>query len=177
MGDFPHICTWYVTTARLQVVDDQNRLSAQPHCFPIPNLPASSPDGLAQKSYFSSRLTHAQNSLFRLPLQSSRCFSRAYIFMADLIFLSTLSSLVTRFSATNSVVFAQYTLSLFNLPITGFNQSVFAIGGVTFCAAGSGSKQSSASFSHLVLAVAISTKWSLRAVNILSVFKVLSLVW
>ncbi|KAH9960880.1 amino acid/polyamine transporter I [Russula dissimulans] len=65
------------------------------------------------------------------------------------------------FSATNSVVFAQYTLSFFNLPITGFSQTVLAVGVVTFSLA----------------VVALSTKWSLRAVNALSIFKVLSLVF
>jgi len=65
------------------------------------------------------------------------------------------------FSATNSVIFAQYTLSFFNLPITGFNQTALAVGVVTFSLG----------------VVAISTKWSLRVVNALSIFKVLSLVF
>ncbi len=87
-----------------------------------------------------------------------------------------LSLLVTRFSATNSVVFAQYTLSLFDLPITDFSQTVLAVGVATFSVGGSHSKQYSACLSHLILVVTISTKWSLRAVNALSLFKILSLV-
>ncbi|KAI9439932.1 amino acid transporter [Lactarius indigo] len=65
------------------------------------------------------------------------------------------------FSATNSVVFAQYTLSLFDLPVTDYNQTVVALGVATFS----------------VGVVAASTKWSLRAVNVLGIFKVLSLVF
>ncbi|KAI9461594.1 amino acid permease-domain-containing protein [Lactarius psammicola] len=65
------------------------------------------------------------------------------------------------FSATNAVVFAQYTLSLFDLPITDYSQTVVALGVATFS----------------VGVVAASTKWSLRAVNVLGIFKVLSLVF
>ncbi|KAH9987318.1 amino acid permease-domain-containing protein [Russula compacta] len=70
-------------------------------------------------------------------------------------------SVLLSFSATNSVVLAQYTLSLFDLPITEFSQTTLAIGVATFS----------------VGVVATSTKWSLRAVNALSLFKVLSLVF
>ncbi|KAH9043460.1 amino acid transporter [Lactarius hengduanensis] len=65
------------------------------------------------------------------------------------------------FSATNSVVFAQYTLTLFDLPVTDYSQTVVALGVATFS----------------VGVVAASTKWSLRAVNVLGIFKVLSLVF
>ncbi|KAH9063884.1 amino acid transporter [Lactarius vividus] len=64
-------------------------------------------------------------------------------------------------SATNSVVFAQYTLTLFGLPVTDYSQTVVALGVATFS----------------VGVVAASTKWSLRAVNVLGIFKVLSLVF
>ncbi|KAH8994984.1 amino acid/polyamine transporter I [Lactarius akahatsu] len=65
------------------------------------------------------------------------------------------------FSATNSVVFAQYTLTLFDLPVTDYSQTVVALGVATFS----------------VGVVAASTKWSLRAVNVLGIFKVFSLVF
>ncbi|KAG1830533.1 amino acid permease-domain-containing protein [Suillus variegatus] len=65
------------------------------------------------------------------------------------------------FSATNSIVFAQYALTAFDVPITPGRQSIIAI---AVCAVGM-------SF------VALSTKWSLRAVNILTGLKVLSLVF
>jgi amino acid transporter len=70
-------------------------------------------------------------------------------------------SVLLSFSATNSVVFAQYTLSLFDLPITNYSQTVVSLGVATFS----------------VGVVAVSTKWSLRAVNVLGIFKVLSLVF
>ena len=53
---------------------------------------------------------------------------------------------------------------------------MLAIGVATFSVGGRGLKQFSACVSHSLLVVAISTKWSLRAVNALSIFKVLSLV-
>jgi hypothetical protein len=40
------------------------------------------------------------------------------------------------FSATNSVVFAQYTLSLFDLPITDYTQTVVSLGVATFSIGG-----------------------------------------
>jgi amino acid transporter len=72
-----------------------------------------------------------------------------------------ISSVLLSFSASNSIVFAQYTLSFFDLPITDLSQTVLAVGVATFSAA----------------VVATSTKWALRAVNALSLFKVLSLVF
>ncbi|KAI0303719.1 amino acid/polyamine transporter I [Multifurca ochricompacta] len=80
-------------------------------------------------------------------------------FFVPTIFAFT--AVLLSFSATNAVVFAQYTLSLFNLPITDFSQTVVALGVATFS----------------VGVVATSTKLSLRAVNALSIFKVLSLVF
>ncbi|KAN0132987.1 Amino acid permease domain containing protein [Lactarius tabidus] len=65
------------------------------------------------------------------------------------------------FSATNSVVFAQYTLSLFDLPITDYAQTVVSLGVATFS----------------IGVVAASTKLSLRAVNVLGIFKVVSLAF
>ncbi|KAI0264380.1 amino acid/polyamine transporter I [Gloeopeniophorella convolvens] len=72
-----------------------------------------------------------------------------------------ITAVLLSFSATNSVVFAQYTLSLFNIPITEFSQTATALSVATFS----------------VGVVAVSTKWSLRAVNAFSVFKVLSLAF
>ncbi|KAH8994978.1 amino acid permease-domain-containing protein [Lactarius akahatsu] len=65
------------------------------------------------------------------------------------------------FSATNSVVFVQYTLTLFDLSVTDYSQTVVALGVATFS----------------VGVVAAFTKWPLRAVNVLGIFKVLSLVF
>ncbi|KAF8149907.1 amino acid transporter [Crassisporium funariophilum] len=65
------------------------------------------------------------------------------------------------FSASNAIVFAQYTLSAFDIPVTGTKQTSVALACV-FVTVGS---------------VALSTKWSLRAVNVLTIFKVLSLVF
>ncbi|KAH9068445.1 amino acid transporter [Lactarius deliciosus] len=74
---------------------------------------------------------------------------------------TTFAMIAVLLSATNSVVFAQYTLTLFDLPVTDYNQTVVALGVATFS----------------VGVVAASTKWSLRAVNVLGFFKVLSLVF
>jgi hypothetical protein len=92
------------------------------------------------------------------------------------VVITALSLLVISFSASNAIVFAQYTLSFFNLPITDLSQTVFAVGVTTFSVAGRSPKQTSARHAHLISVVAISTKWALRAVNALSLFKVLSLV-
>ncbi|KAF8273274.1 amino acid/polyamine transporter I [Lactarius quietus] len=72
-----------------------------------------------------------------------------------------LIAVLLSFSATNSVVFAQYTLSLFDLPVTDYNQTVVSLGVATFS----------------IGVVAASTKWSLKAVNVLGIFKVLSLAF
>ncbi|TFY78697.1 hypothetical protein EWM64_g5317 [Hericium alpestre] len=64
-------------------------------------------------------------------------------------------------SATNSIVFAQYVLHIFDVPLTEFRQTMLALSAVAFC----------------VGVVGISTKWSLRAVNFLTSFKVLSLIF
>ena len=149
-------------------------LSSQSLCSPTRNLLASFPDDPAQKLYFSSRLIHAQDSLC-LPLSPLLRFSFRACSSCDYCWVA-ITLFGTRFSATNSVVFAQYTLSFFDLPITDFSQTVLAVGVATFSVAGSDSRQSPTCFSHLILVVAISTKWSLRAVNALSLFKVLSLV-
>ncbi|TFY70469.1 hypothetical protein EVG20_g2536 [Dentipellis fragilis] len=71
------------------------------------------------------------------------------------------TSVLLSFSATNSVVFAQYVLSIFDEPVTEFNQTALALAVATFC----------------VGLVGFSTKWSLRVVNFLTAFKVLSLVF
>ncbi|KAG2369072.1 amino acid permease-domain-containing protein [Suillus spraguei] len=58
-------------------------------------------------------------------------------------------------SATNSIIFAQYALTIFDIPITPTTQTIVA---VTACAVAMG-------------LVALSTKWSLRAVNFLTGLK------
>ena len=107
----------------------------QSRCFPIQNLPASSLDALARRSYFSSTLTHAPGSLCRLRLLSVLYFSRTCVLCSDLCWVA-LSWPVIRYSATNSIVFAQYTLSFFDLPITDLSQTVLAVGVATFSVAG-----------------------------------------
>ncbi|KAJ3512671.1 hypothetical protein NLJ89_g3390 [Agrocybe chaxingu] len=71
------------------------------------------------------------------------------------------TTVLTSFSASNAIVFAQYSLSAFDVPITDKSQTLVAIGTVVLT----------------VGSVAISTKWALRAVNVLSVFKIVSLVF
>ncbi|KAG1821041.1 amino acid/polyamine transporter I [Suillus subaureus] len=71
------------------------------------------------------------------------------------------TSVLLSFSATNSIVFAQYALTIFDVPITPARQTIIAL---AVCAVGVGF-------------VALSTKWSLRAVNFLTGLKVLSLVF
>ncbi|THH13176.1 hypothetical protein EW146_g7009 [Bondarzewia mesenterica] len=66
-----------------------------------------------------------------------------------------------RFSATNSIVFAQYASAIFDIDITGSRQTAFALAVVTFC----------------VAVVGISTKWALRIVTVLTTFKILSLIF
>ncbi|KAF4613529.1 hypothetical protein D9613_007808 [Agrocybe pediades] len=68
---------------------------------------------------------------------------------------------LTSFSASNAIVFAQYFLSAFEIPITDTKQTAVAICMVIIA----------------VGCVAISTKWSLRAVNVLTILKVLSLIF
>ncbi|KAG1738394.1 amino acid permease-domain-containing protein [Suillus paluster] len=64
-------------------------------------------------------------------------------------------------SATSSIVFAQYVLVIFDVPITPARQTAIAI---AVCTVG-------------MAFVGLSTKWSLRAVNFLSVLKVLSIAF
>ncbi|KAI0322592.1 amino acid transporter [Amylostereum chailletii] len=71
------------------------------------------------------------------------------------------TSVLTSFSGTSSVVFAQYVLSIFDLEVTPYRQTVLALAVAAF---GIG-------------VVGTSTKWSLRAVNILTIAKVLSLIF
>ncbi|TFY64544.1 hypothetical protein EVG20_g5906 [Dentipellis fragilis] len=71
------------------------------------------------------------------------------------------TSVLLSFSATNSIVFAQYMLHILDIPVTEFRQTMLALAAVAFC----------------VGVVGISTKWSLRAVNFLTTFKVLSLTF
>ncbi|KAG2075383.1 amino acid transporter [Suillus decipiens] len=80
-------------------------------------------------------------------------------FLVPVMFAVT--SVLLSFSATNSIIFAQYALTIFDIPITPTTQTIIAI---TACAVAMG-------------LVALSTKWSLRAVNFLTGLKVLSLVF
>ncbi|KAG1857928.1 amino acid/polyamine transporter I [Suillus tomentosus] len=80
-------------------------------------------------------------------------------FLVPIMFAVT--SVLLSFSATNSIIFAQYALTIFDVPITPERQTIVAL---AVCAAG-------------MALVALSTKWSLRAVNILTGLKVLSLVF
>ncbi|KAF5342619.1 hypothetical protein D9611_001581 [Ephemerocybe angulata] len=68
-------------------------------------------------------------------------------------------AILTSFSASNAIVFAQYFLTALQIPITDVSQTVTALA-VVFITVGS---------------VGVSTKGSLRAVNILTFFKVVSL--
>ncbi|EGN99227.1 hypothetical protein SERLA73DRAFT_182118 [Serpula lacrymans var. lacrymans S7.3] len=71
------------------------------------------------------------------------------------------TSVLLSYSATNSIIFAQYVLTIFDLPITPSNQTALAFTVCTVC----------------IAIVGLSTKWSLRAVNLLTGLKVLSLVF
>ncbi|KAH7929614.1 amino acid transporter [Leucogyrophana mollusca] len=71
------------------------------------------------------------------------------------------TSVLLSFSATNSIVFAQYVLTIFDAPITPTSQTTLALLVCTFS----------------VAVVGISTKWSLRAVNFLTGLKVISLIF
>ncbi|KAF9533817.1 amino acid transporter [Crepidotus variabilis] len=71
------------------------------------------------------------------------------------------TAVMTSLSATNAIVFAGYFLSACGIPITATSQTVTAVGTIIVTS----------------LVVALSTKWSLRAVNVFSVFKILSLVF
>ncbi|KAJ2916587.1 hypothetical protein MD484_g3834, partial [Candolleomyces efflorescens] len=87
-------------------------------------------------------------------------------------------TIMTSFSASNAIVFAQYFLTAVEVPITAYSQTVTALA-VVFVTVGSGS----ISFlledevTKLETGVGISTKGSLRAVEILTFFKVLSLIF
>jgi hypothetical protein len=88
------------------------------------------------------------------------------------------TSTLISFSATNSIVFAQYALTTFDIPITSSRQTIIA---VAVCAVGVACElpmfpalRYNAERDPAV--VALSTKWSLRAVNLLTGLKVLSLV-
>ncbi|TFK27132.1 amino acid transporter [Coprinopsis marcescibilis] len=79
-------------------------------------------------------------------------------------FVSTIFAVIavlTSFSASNAIVFAQYFLAAFDVQITAWNQTITALA-VVLVTVGS---------------VGISTKGSLRAVNILTTFKMLSLTF
>ncbi|KAG2126693.1 amino acid/polyamine transporter I [Suillus cothurnatus] len=80
-------------------------------------------------------------------------------FLVPVMFAVT--SVLLSFSATNSIVFAQYALAIFDVPITPARQTTIAL---AVCGVA-------------VAFVALSTKWSLRAVNFLTGLKVLSLVF
>ncbi|KAG0695135.1 amino acid permease-domain-containing protein [Suillus ampliporus] len=89
------------------------------------------------------------------------------------------TSVLLSFSATSSIVFAQYALTIFDVPITPASQTAVAI---TVCTVGVACElpiflalRYNMELDHAV--VGLSTKWSLRAVNFLTGLKVLSLVF
>lgn len=139
------LCAWHSFSDVLLLIC----FHFQSRCFPILNLLVSFPDALARRLYFSSTLTHAQGSLCRLRLLSLPYFSRACILCGGLSWAAS-SLLVISFSAGNSIVFAQYTLTFFNLPITDLSQTVLAIGVVTFSVAGRSPKQPPIHLSYLI---------------------------
>ncbi|KAG0695186.1 amino acid permease-domain-containing protein [Suillus ampliporus] len=89
------------------------------------------------------------------------------------------TSVLLSFSATSSIVFAQYALTIFDVPITPARQTAIAI---AVCTVGVACElpvfvalRYNMEPDHAV--VGLSTKWSLRAVNFLTGLKVLSLVF
>ncbi|KZV88646.1 amino acid transporter [Exidia glandulosa HHB12029] len=72
-----------------------------------------------------------------------------------------ITAILLSFSATASIVFAQYTLYAFDIERTPFRQSTLAVGIVCLCAC----------------CVILSTRFSLKAVNVITFVKVLSLVF
>ncbi|KAG6809798.1 hypothetical protein H0H92_014701 [Tricholoma furcatifolium] len=71
------------------------------------------------------------------------------------------TAVLMSFSASNAVVFAQYTLTALEIPLTDFNQTLTALLVVLVT----------------VGVVAVSTKWSLRLVNFLTIVKIMSLAF
>ncbi|KAF9003971.1 amino acid transporter [Cyathus striatus] len=71
------------------------------------------------------------------------------------------TAVLMSFSASNAIVFAQYFLTAFEIPVTPYTQTTTAVT-VVFITVGS---------------VALSTRWSLRAVNVLTTAKIASLVF
>lgn len=71
------------------------------------------------------------------------------------------TTILMSFSASNAIVFAQYALTALEIPVTDYNQTIIGLA-VVFMTVG---------------CVALSTKWSLRIVNILTVIKILSLAF
>ncbi|KAH8118037.1 amino acid transporter [Phellopilus nigrolimitatus] len=71
------------------------------------------------------------------------------------------TTVLLSFSATNSIVFAQYFMTLFDIPASPFRQTILALSVATLA----------------VTVVAISTKWSLRVVNAFTSIKVLSQIF
>ncbi|KAI5122270.1 hypothetical protein M0805_002351 [Coniferiporia weirii] len=68
------------------------------------------------------------------------------------------TTVLLSFSATNSIVFAQYFMAFFDIQATSFKQTALALMMVTFA----------------LSVVAFSTKWSLRVVNVITAVKVIS---
>ncbi|EJD06899.1 amino acid transporter [Fomitiporia mediterranea MF3/22] len=71
------------------------------------------------------------------------------------------TTVLLSFSATNSIVFAQYFMILFDIPATAARQTVIALIVATVA----------------VAVVGISTKWSLRVVNVITGIKALSQIF
>ncbi|KZP23797.1 amino acid transporter [Athelia psychrophila] len=69
-----------------------------------------------------------------------------------------ITAVLLSFSATNSIIFAQYFLTILDIPVTSHRQTVTALAVCTVA----------------IAVVGLSTKWSLRAVNILTALKLAS---
>lgn len=79
-------------------------------------------------------------------------------------FVSTLfavTAILMSFSAGSATIFAQYSLTAFDVPVNAFNQKLLALA-VVFVAVGG---------------VGLSTRWSLRIVNLLTFLKIISLAF
>ncbi|KZP17590.1 amino acid transporter [Athelia psychrophila] len=85
-------------------------------------------------------------------------FPRPRFFVPTVFMLSTV---LLSFTATNSIIFAQYFLVICGWEVTSPHQTAVAIGVNTVVA----------------IAIAVSTKWSLRTVNLLTSMKVMSSIF
>lgn len=87
-----------------------------------------------------------------------------------------IETIFPRFSATNSIVFAQYFMAFFGIHPTSTRQTILALAMVTFALSGSFPCSDRILQMELIVYIvpAFSTKWSLRVVNTITTVKVLS---